>query len=903
MPERGGPSARGGFLYQDLVTAEVLLELLTGSGNITSVIVEAPCPVGDLVVYRKEQPTQYVQVKGRGPRGKWTVSSLHKEDFWNSIIKQMEYDPLGEVMLVCESTVFPLSELVFRAHNTKKIEEFTQNVEKTSSLRVEFTRLCSCTNLGTVELKGLLEKLVIRESHGSCEEIRRKLIESIEGANGDIFLSILLDVISEAAIKREHLTQENLRRTLSRKGIGAISIRRQLVAEPLDEIAARSRENIQRIVATKLGTKYIEGLFVKRQIEGELNSRLAWNLEKTADSIRRILGEVRQLHILDPNEKRKQEQTKTALENLLIDVQNGVDQEWRAVIKSMEKLVGGTWRGDLDIVKQLKETVLNVDAIVAKAGIGKTNLAASLALHSAGHNIVCLLLSDELYLERENSIGERIKEQVGLKTDVDFCDFVRQVNPALRRERRKIVIIIDAVNESPNYILLKKNLEYLSYGTLGQEVVICITCRDIFWSGFFFNESESFAQLLRKTHLMKSFTDSEFRAAWVKYCNQFHLHVNRMSSSVAMALHHPLLLRFFCETYGSRTGEAVEIAGVSDIRLKKMFDEYLSKKSQMIKLKLHHRTTVQIENTLMELARRMLHTRERWLEIGKFDELGDRSTIESVDSLYVALLDEDVIIERAVSLAGKIMVTFVYEEFMEYMMARATFNELYGLPDNDIRVQLTTTMQKPPASMNFHGMLRYLAIFLKENRAMSVWYDLVTTNQAWCLHALRSLQQIDIKLWDKSAADTVPLVARIQLSVRNPVGAEELLELCSRSLRRYPQELVDTLKCLICLKPPATELWGYYDVRNDAVRLLVRLAKQKKYPQAGRALNELFEAAKSVIELFEKDLGIRFDVDTHALIERADTTEVLGELIDSLSGKGVDGMLALEVFGGEVLRK
>jgi hypothetical protein len=53
--------------------------------------------------------------------------------------------------------------------------------------------------------------------------------------------------------------------------------------------------------------------------------------------------------------------------------------------------------------------------------------------------------------------------------------------------------------------------------------------------------------------------------------------------------------------------------------------------------------------------------------------------------------------------------------------------------------------------------------------------------------------------WDKSAADAVLLVARDAKVDRWDDVAIELLELCDREVAKYPQQMVDALKHLVCV--------------------------------------------------------------------------------------------------------
>lgn len=82
----------------------------------------------------------------------------------------------------------------------------------------------------------------------------------------------------------------------------------------------------------------------------------------------------------------------------------------------------------------------------------------------------------------------------------------------------------------------------------------------------------------------------------------------RLSNEAKEKLSHPLILRFFCETYGDPASvKKISLPEVSDIRLKDLFGDYLNRKLELIRQTgpRKRRTSLEVENYLFTLAGQM----------------------------------------------------------------------------------------------------------------------------------------------------------------------------------------------------------------------------------------------------------------------------------------------------------
>lgn len=895
MPRRGAHSAREGYRYQDLVTAQYLFRMLKGEPSIRSVRVESPDVVGDIVV-KRGMSTDYVEVKEHSPSSSWTVSSLASECFWSHAFQVLNGTRRSRVILISGSPANSVRELTERARIFRKPKEFVSDIEGTSYLRKELQKLSRNVGLPPEELRQLLSKVVVWDSYGSSDAVTERLLESVDSAQAERLLATVLEIVQTGARSSTVFNMTNLSRMINEQGIGIISFRTQLWIDSLAPLVRQCNTRIRDTIAAKLKNKYISRLFVRRDVQQSLEACLLRRASDSMADLDKIISQLRALRInhLIPKDMRQACQTTEAdIKRLRNDFAEGRTQGRLERVRNIEQGLYGM--AMYDTIQDLKAAVFNLVALVAMAGSGKTNVAASLALGASRKHLCALLLGDELQLESDRSLADRIRENLGLPREISFDAFLEQVEPQLRNEGRKVFIVIDAVNETRDYDLLRKNIENLASHFVFHEVVILITCRDIFWRGFFWSESLPLAGFTKEVLDLGEFTPSEFGEAWRRYRGLFHVNA-QLSPSAQNALRHPLLLRFFCETYGKKEAGRTT-RRIHDIRLKNLFDEYWSTKLETIRLKLHYRTSAPIDDFLVNLAGLMLRLRKRWLTVEEVSAGISATDMERSDSPYVAILDEGVILERAQVSKDTRVIGFVYEEFMEYVMAKWVYRAVETLAVDELRATLARMMTQRGRSPNLPGTMRYLAVMLREEKNVSLWPDLLRLDHRWSLDALRSIAQLDVDRWDEEAAKTLPYLAALQLTSDDLADySPELLDLCTKCAELFCSQVSLALKFLTCVPDE--------DVSSEAVKTLAWLAFDRQRPEARTAISDLIGALDDIVVFGEQYMGARFASVLHEELYlmkkhlpelRFDSYQVLDDMVGQVSYSILAGLLPLEM--------
>ncbi len=401
----------------------------------------------------------------------------------------------------------------------------------------------------------------------------------------------------------------------------------------------------------------------------------------------------------------------------------------------------------------------NCYLIVAPAGSGKTNLLCNLAKTRATEQPVLLLLGGSTYLSgRAGLLGalqselEAANAAISFQTEADSLHALHHLASVLNHDA---VILLDAINEHDKPAEMRKAVAELLRHTRNHRIKLVITCRDFYWNLFkgpFWDEAIVNTLPVDGTH-----DDREVDPA-TSQDNFYHFAAAEQNQALTLYLHHyaiagrpvgaaldqcrhPLLLRFFCEAYrGQNIGE------LEDIRLKELFDRYWDQKLLSIAERRlqqgEERTQAglidDVASYLLNIADYMLRHNERALLLTKLSE-ATRTTEATTDprSLYGRIRDEFIILEEQERGKGKrrvLQIAFVYEEFMEYVMARALIQawDEQSLDDTAILAELDRLKQSYRHFSQILGIMVYLAIMLKEPpRNLTFWSLLINSGKVW----------------------------------------------------------------------------------------------------------------------------------------------------------------------------
>jgi len=407
----------------------------------------------------------------------------------------------------------------------------------------------------------------------------------------------------------------------------------------------------------------------------------------------------------------------------------------------------------------------NTTYLIAPAGSGKTCLAASLAdKFRTTHNVILLPAA---FLRRSTALSifeyaeHSFVEDIGLEEvrhGIHQIEILSRIGPT--------IIVIDGINEAHSPDWMKHELLAFAELQSRSNLHILITCRDYYWGAFedrVFTETANIIGEYRHGGLQRKqladFRFSEYQTAISKYSAYYD--VKFKAESIAKEqFRHPLLLRFFCETYA---GEKIGV--VRNIRLKELFDTYTERKSDQLTRELqkhmgvglHARQDVLRQKTmrlLEDIAAAMLNRNSRVVQSSEFLSQDLHLDSETHELLFHKIIDEYIILEELGQEIDKASeVSFVFEAYMEYCMASALHRSMLSLTIDEITNGIRNLTAKYNSFIQILGVVLFLSLFLKERRRIAIWPALFELGEIWqkvILEAFRKLpaDQIDDGVFD-----------------------------------------------------------------------------------------------------------------------------------------------------------
>jgi hypothetical protein len=382
--------------------------------------------------------------------------------------------------------------------------------------------------------------------------------------------------------------------------------------------------------------------------------------------------------------------------------------------------------------------------IVDAAGSGKTNLFCNMALGSGWPLPTIVLFARGL--GRDSPICLRALDSIA--SDIGYSDFsslVKHHHQQLEDEKQHILVLIDGINEYVNDSELALDINELVAAYSGTRVRFVVTCRDIYWK--YFDKSFKDSRFVTYRNHLRTYSDDELIQALAGYLEAYGLRT-RVEGDALERFRSPILLRFFCEAYGVRGGDG-SVKGplrVRWINLKRLFDDYRSKKfGQSVEMsqrkrgyKRHIHQRTEMDHAVSRLGMEMHRLGTAVLSTQKARELINAGRQDSRISAFQLLLNEDVIIEEHNG-----MLTFVYEAFMEYILARNMLAEVTNA--DEVRACILRMTAEAVRFGNMRGAVLMALVMLIEERDIAMFAEVLQRGNEWRDVILSAISQLSPK--------------------------------------------------------------------------------------------------------------------------------------------------------------
>jgi hypothetical protein len=361
-------------------------------------------------------------------------------------------------------------------------------------------------------------------------------------------------------------------------------------------------------------------------------------------------------------------------------------------------------------ISNIESSLRSTLVIVDRAGGGKTNLICDLVKSLSAEQPVVLLFG-KANLQETDALTKATTESMAKAFGYFAEDAADAFDHLLEAEDQFLTVFIDGINENRRLSDLDAHIESFLEWASHRRIRIIMTCRDIYWIFFNFDSwSHNVYKIVREK--LTQFSSTEYGFALPLYLEHYNINCN-LAETAKEACHHPLLLRFFCEAYGSIEGPVVSLGNVYDIRLKELFDVYLQRKTEQIRKSMSHRNADLVYRYLLNLVAFLFKNLTTAISTVELEEATGDADTSTQKSLYLHLLDEDIIIEeQPIDELNTRRVGFVYEEFMEYLLASSIlkFSSRFGVSGvEEIFNVLSLSLDN---WVNARGVGEYVALML-----------------------------------------------------------------------------------------------------------------------------------------------------------------------------------------------
>lgn len=244
----------------------------------------------------------------------------------------------------------------------------------------------------------------------------------------------------------------------------------------------------------------------------------------------------------------------------------------------------------------------------------------------------------------------------------------------------------------------------------------------------------------------------------------------------------------------------------------------------------------------------MLRSRFRSISSIKLEEVTGEKNIYHKDSIYTKILDEDIILEEELTEESieETGVVFVYEEFMEYVMAREIFKreKLYYKNEEEIFKVIEGLINDIDKFSTIFGILVYLGLILKKVKELSVWKLLIKRGTKCQEVIFESIRKLPTKEIDESVFD---VLEGLVLSGENETRKKVLEILLSKIFMDSDKEAVIRILGILIND-------GNWEIRKKTAKALGQIGSDKAVLPLIQALNDQISIVrvigiKSLIEI------------------------------------------------------
>jgi hypothetical protein len=240
------------------------------------------------------------------------------------------------------------------------------------------------------------------------------------------------------------------------------------------------------------------------------------------------------------------------------------------------------------------------------------------------------------------------------------------------------------------------------------------------------------------------------------------------------------------------------------------------------------------------MAAAMLHQERRMIPRETVMKALHVTDIDSLDSIYARLLDENIIIEEGPGL-GSPVASFVYDEFFEYLLSRYIARDIAesGGDVSGVERRLAELVLQAKHFPPLFGAVGYLVVILLEESDINMLPIIPLSDSLWQTVMVRALTQVRPAYITEEVIDTIR-----QLAI---AGNDETCERITELLNTLAQANLGAAVDIAGQVVRHVDRVGY--VRREASRRLCEMARDGNDAQVlvGRLLKDNDASVRALV--------------------------------------------------------
>lgn len=502
------------------------------------------------------------------------------------------------------------------------------------------------------------------------------------------------------------------------------------------------------------------------------------------------------------------------------------------------------WKFANDLIKEINNLVQlqaqKCITLVGNAGYGKTNVICHLA-DSLSKKYPVVLLSGQVEITGQYNIEYYIQRQLESFLPGNFFNWMNRIKQILDNPSRQcLFILIDGINENSNLPLFIRLLRDFIVQIEDKRIKIILSCRNIFWDLFSATLKPSLFQT--KTIELNEFNEQEINLAIRLYFKRFNIQ-SSFDASNLLSLRNPLLLRFFCEAYRD-----CQLDKVSNLELLSVFNLYVERVEAKIVEQLGLLRTEQIIGLLTKLGHRMWLKRKTSLKFSELEITPEEASKST--SIYNLIRSENLIFEESLQFsATQRNVRFLYDEFMEYIIARSWLEQLAVSQELETKIEII--LQEAVSTLSSFspafGAILFLDKMLKRNgELVNRIISLLATSEDEFVASrqivmLQAFERIDI---NNVGSELIIALDKFERTARDEIK-EKLAPIIVQVLRQHPNHPItkDMIKRML-------EVGNTQDIASED-----EIKEQTKFLEKRDSTEDKLPAKQSILSKIRKKLS------------------------------------------------